>query len=125
MKVRFGSQLILSVHLKKGRKEMAIPNDVLEKMEAMLRRGSTIAEINREYQYKYEYRDILFGVSNYGMLGAKRMISNRLRRLGTGLSDEERMKTIQEIRIHLEYIYQLAKMNGKKLAVIAKTLDSK
>lgn len=107
---------------RKGAK-MSIPKDVLEKMNEMLRLGSTFAEIYREFGQEYEYMDILYGLPNYSMLGAKRRISNRLGKLNSGLRKPERKEAVAEIREDLEYLYRLARMHGKKLASISKLLD--
>ena len=100
---------------------MAIPKIDLEKMNDLLKNGSTIAEIARKFK-QYEYWEVYWSVSDYSLLGKKRSITNRLNKLKGNLTRTQRLETISEINGLVKEIYDLSKHNGKKLTDITKVI---
>ena len=101
---------------------MPIPKADLEKMNELLKNGSTIANIARKFQ-QYEYWDVYWSVSDYSLLGKKRSITNRLNKLKGKLTNTQRLETIDEINKLVQEIYVLSKHNGKKLIDITKVIS--
>ena len=75
---------------------MAIPIHELEKMNTSLEAGKTYSEITRSYP-KYDYWEIFNEVSVFSLLGKKRMISNRLKKLKNCKTKKDRESLINEI----------------------------
>lgn len=101
---------------------MAIKKHELEKMNTLLESGKKYSDIAKIFT-QYDYWEIVNEVSVFSLLGKKRMISNRLKKLKSRNSKEEREKLIIEIKGQLDEIYLLAKKNGKKLIDINKIID--
>ena len=101
---------------------MVIPKAELEKMNELLKNGSTIADIARIYQ-QYEYWEVYWSVSDYSLLGKKRSITNRLNKLRSNLNTTLRLETIDEINKLVSEIYELSKHNGKKLNDITRVIS--
>lgn len=102
---------------------MPIKKSDLEKMNDLVGKGATIAEVARKFK-NYDYWDIYWEVEDYSLLGKKRSISNRLKKLkGRKLTRDERIELVDEIRETLNDIYKISKKNGKKLIDIGRVLE--
>lgn len=101
---------------------MRISKQDLEKMNDLVGKGKTIADISKQFD-KYDYWEIYWEVEDYSFLGKKRSISNRLKKLEKDQSKPERIKLINEIRQLLNGLYQTSKKNGKKLIDMGKILS--
>jgi len=82
-------------------------------MNDLIYKGSTIAEVARKFK-NYDYWEIYWEVEDYSLLGKKRSISNRLKKLKRKLTREERVELVDEITDILNDIYKISKKNGKK-----------
>ncbi|MBW1796036.1 MAG: hypothetical protein JRJ38_16710 [Deltaproteobacteria bacterium] len=100
---------------------MSIKKSDLEKMNDLVSKGATIADIARKFK-NYDYWNIYWEVEDYSLLGKKRSISNRLKKLKRKLTREERIELVDEITETLNDIYKISKKNGKKLIDIGKVL---
>ena len=100
---------------------MAVSKQDLEKMNDPLSKGTNIADLAKSFPH-YEYWEIYWEVSDYSLLGKKRSISNRLKRLRGELMPESRNAVVDEIVELLNQIYVQSKTNGKKLIDIDKVL---
>ncbi len=101
---------------------MKISKQDLEKMNDLLEKGATIADIHKKFN-KYDYWEIYREVPDYSFLGKKRRISNRLKKLEKDQKKVGRIKLINEIKELLDALYRTSKKNGKKLVDIGKILD--
>lgn len=102
---------------------MPIKKIDLEKMNDLVSKGATIADVARKFK-KYDYWDVYWEVEDYSLLGKKRSISNRLKKLKRKkLTRNERIELVDEIRETLNDIYKISKKNGKKLIDIGKILE--
>jgi hypothetical protein len=89
----------------------------LEKMNEMLEKGSTFAEIQRKFD-KYDYWEIYWKTNDYSFLGKKRMITNRINKIAKSRSPSERRKIAKETKEFLNELYDQLKTNSKKLIEI-------
>jgi (p)ppGpp synthase/HD superfamily hydrolase len=103
---------------------MAIKKHELEKMNAMLENGSTIAEIAKKYS-QYDYWEIYWEVSDFSFLGKKRSITNRLNKLVSNKNRNEREEIAKEAKDLLDELYKQLKINSKKLIEIDHILRNK
>lgn len=102
---------------------MVIPKATLKKMNDYIAKGETISSLQKRFP-KYPYWEIYWAVNDFSILGKKRSISNRLKKLeGQRLTKSEKTKLIKEIRENLDGIYKISKNNGKKLIDIGKILS--
>lgn len=102
---------------------MAIKKSDLEKMNDLVGKGATIAEVARKFK-KYDYWDVYWEVEDYSLLGKKRSISNRLKKLKRKkLTRDKRVELVDEIGDFLNDIYKISKKNGKKLIDIGRILE--
>lgn len=97
---------------------MEIKKNDLEKMNDMIGKGATIAELAREFPYDYD--DIYNAVGDTSFQGRKTYISNRLKRLED--ATPENVTIIDEIREMVDSLYEDAKVNGRKLIEIGKII---
>lgn len=100
---------------------MKVSKQDLEKMNGLLDKGTTIADIANKFP-KYGYWDIYLQVCDFSLLGKKRSISNRLKKLRKKLSQGDRTTLVDEIAMLLKEIYSQSKANGKKLIDIERVL---
>ena len=100
---------------------MAVKKADLEKMNDLIARGSTIAALRKKFP-NYDYWEIYFAVSDYSLLGKKRSISNRLKKLRGKLTPDARNELVDEIIELLNTIYDQSKGNGRKLIDIERVL---
>lgn len=87
----------------------------------MLTNGSTIAQIQREFE-KYEYWEIYWEINDYSFLGKKRMVTNRIKKISRSKSPSERNKIANEAQILLNELYTQLKINSRKLIEIDRIL---
>lgn len=100
---------------------MTINRNDLEKMNDLIGKGATIADIAKKFS-KYDYWEIYWAVEDFSLLGKKRSITNRLMKLRKQLPREEQIALIDEVREFLNEIYNTSKKNGKKLIDIREIL---
>jgi hypothetical protein len=102
---------------------MAIPKETVVKMNDLLKKGSTISNLAKKFP-KYSYWEIYWSVDDYSILGKKRSISNRLKKLeNSRMPKSERTKLVKEIKENLNGIYSITKKNGKKLIDIGRIME--
>jgi hypothetical protein len=96
-----------------------IPDHELAEMNRMIEHGKTISAVNAKFP-QYEYAEIYSSVEDYSLLGKKRSISNRLKRIREEeLSQSQLVEIADEIQEALDSIYEVSKRNGEKLSEIA------
>ena len=96
-----------------------IPDHELAEMNRMIEHGQTISAVNAKFP-QYEYAEIYSSVEDYSLLGKKRSISNRLKRIREEkLSQSQLVEIADEIQEALDSIYEVSKRNGEKLSEIA------
>lgn len=100
---------------------MGIKKADLEKMNEMLEKGSTFAQIQRKFA-KYEYWEIYWETNDYSFLGKKRMITNRINKIANSKSRSERREIAKETKEYLDELYSQLKVNSKKLIEIDRIL---
>ena len=100
---------------------MTINKHDLEKMNDLIGKGTTIADIAKKIS-KYDYWEIYWEVEDYSLLGKKRSITNRLNKLRKKMPRETRIELVDEVKEILNEIYKASKKNGKKLIDIGKIL---
>lgn len=100
---------------------MPISKSDLVKMNELLSSGATIAELYKNFIH-YDYWEIYWTVNDYSLLGKKRSITNRLKKLKHLPKKEDRNILIDEIQSLIDDIYEISKNNGKKLLEIDKAL---
>lgn len=96
-----------------------------EIMIRLAREGKQISKIWEEDFPQYHYGDIYFEVYGAGeksALGAKRMISTRLKKL-TSVSKTEQLKMIEEINDLVWHLYDRHKENQHKLDDIREIIN--
>ena len=91
-------------------------------MNDLIGKGATIADIARKFT-NYDYWEIYWEVEDYSLLGKKRSISNRLKKLQRKLTREKRVELVDEIIEILNDIYKISKKNGKKLIDIGRLVS--
>ena len=102
---------------------MAIPQHELKEMNRLLEGGMNISDIWSKYYKQYDYWEIYWSVSDYSMLGKKRIITNRINSARRSTSQADREKLLDEVNLLVTEMYNLAKKNGKKLEDIAKAIN--
>jgi hypothetical protein len=100
---------------------MGIKKAELEKMNEMLEKGATFAQIQRKFQ-KYDYWEIYWETNDYSFLGKKRMITNRINKIAKSKSPSERREIAKETKEYLDELYSQLKINSKKLIEIDRVL---
>jgi hypothetical protein len=100
---------------------MGIKKAELEKMNEMLEKGSTFAQIQRKFE-KYDYWEIYWETNDYSFLGKKRMITNRINKIAKSKSPSERREIAKETKEYLDELYSQLKINSKKLIEIDRVL---
>lgn len=102
---------------------MVIPKSEIEKMEKALESGATISEIARSFP-KYNYWDIYYELSDYSLLGKKRSLTNRIKKLRKFSNHKQFGILLDEIGDLSSEIYDSGKKSGKRLRDIAKILEN-
>ena len=74
---------------------MTIAKAELETMNDLLAHGKKISDINRAYP-QYDYWEIYWKVSDYSFLGKKRTITNRIKKLFTTKTIDDRQVLAEE-----------------------------
>lgn len=100
---------------------MGIKKTDIQKMNELLANGTTIAEIQRQYP-AYEYWQIYWEVNDYSFLGKKRMITNRINKIASSKSPQERQALADETKNLLDQLYSQLKVNSEKLIEIDRVL---
>jgi hypothetical protein len=103
---------------------MAISKADLEVMNDLLAKGKTISDVAKQYP-KYDYWEIYWQVNDYSILGKKRTITNRLKRLVKERTTAEREETAAEAQALLDDLYAQLKRNSAMLIEIDRVLRSK
>ena len=99
--------------------KIKIKKENIAKMNKMIERGETIASVAR--QFVYNYNNVYYAV-DYSLLGKKRSITSKLKKLQEGLTDEDQISLVEELKELLNEIYVTSKKNGNKLIEISKIL---
>jgi len=100
---------------------MAIKKSDLTEMNDLLEKGKTIAQIEKKYP-QYGYYEIYWEVNDYSFLGKKRKITNRLKKLVSTRTRDERDILVVEAQELLDQLYESLKNNSKKLIAIDRVL---
>lgn len=100
---------------------MPIKNYELDKMNEALRNGSTISKLAQKYK-QYDYWEIYWEVSDASILGKKRTITNRIKKLVSTRKKEDREVLAEEAQELLNELYEQLKGNSKKLVDIDRIL---
>jgi len=103
---------------------MSISKSELVEMNDLLAKGKKIADLAKKYP-QYDYWEIYWQVSDYSFLGKKRTITNRLKRLVTEKTTEQRRQTADEAQELLDELYDQLKRNSAKLIEIDRVLRAK
>jgi len=101
---------------------MTIPQHELKEMNRLLEGGMNISSIWEKYQ-KYDYWEIYWSVSDFSLLGKKRIITNRINSARRATTKAERDELLNEISSLVTEMYELTKRNGKKLVEIGKIIN--
>ena len=83
---------------------MAIKKSELEKMNELLTKGETIAQIHRKFD-QYDYWEIYWKIKDYSFLGKKRMVTNRINKIAKSKTPSERRKISKEAKEPLNQLY--------------------
>ncbi|MCU5786054.1 hypothetical protein B27N_01057 [Alcanivorax marinus] len=100
---------------------MPIKKYELDKMNEALRNGSTIAKIAQKYK-QYDYWEIYWEVSDASILGKKRTITNRIKKLVSTRKKEDRELLAEEAQELLNELYEQLKDNSRKLVDVDRIL---
>ena len=100
---------------------MAVKKIDLTKMNDLVSKGTTIADIHRKFP-KYDYWEIYWEVNDYSFLGKKRMITNRIKKIASSRQPAERRELATEAKELLDDLYSQLKINSKKLIQIDRIL---
>ena len=100
---------------------MKIKTGTLIKMNRLLSKGKTIAEIHETYP-KYSYDDIYWQTKHRSFVGTKRMITNRVRKLEFVDNRILKKRLIGEIEVLIDELYSQLKQNSESLIKIEKIL---
>jgi len=103
---------------------MFISKSELVEMNDLLAKGKKIADLAKKYP-QYDYWEIYWQVNDYSFLGMKRTITNRLKRLVTEKTTEQRRQTADEAQELLNELYDQLKRNSAKLIEIDRVLRAK
>jgi hypothetical protein len=103
---------------------MAISKADLEVMNDLLAKGKKISDVAKQYP-QYDYWEIYWQVNDYSILGKKRTITNRLKRLVKEKTTAEREETAAEAQALLDDLYAQLKRNSAMLIEIDRVLRSK
>ena len=103
---------------------MSISKSELVEMNDLLAKGKKIADLAKRYP-QYDYWEIYWQVNDYSFLGKKRTITNRLKRLVTEKTTEQRRQTADEAQELLNELYDQLKRNSAKLIEIDRVLRAK
>ncbi|OLU33559.1 hypothetical protein BVH06_09055 [Pseudomonas sp. PA27(2017)] len=91
-------------------------------MNLLLDRGMNISSIWEKFPH-YDYWEIYWSVSDFSLLGKKRIITNRINSVRCATTKVERDKLLSEINSLVTEMYKLTKRNGKKLVEIGKIIN--
>ncbi len=100
---------------------MAISKAELEAMNDLLDKGKKISDLAKKY-HQFDYWEIYWQVKDYSILGKKRTITNRLKRLVKEKTTERRQATADEAQELLDELYQQLKRNSEMLVEIDRIL---
>lgn len=103
---------------------MTISKIELEKMNDLLANGRTIADLAKDFP-KYDYWEIYWQVNDFSFLGKKRIITNRLKKLVTAKSQDDRRQLVQDAQVLLNELYKQLKNNSAKLIEVDRILRKK
>lgn len=103
---------------------MAISKAELEVMNDLLAKGKKISDIAKQYP-QYDYWEIYWQVNDYSILGKKRTITNRLKRLVNEKTIAKREETAAEAQTLLDDLYTQLKRNSAMLIEIDRVLRRK
>ncbi len=101
---------------------MVIPQHELKEMNRLLEGGINIAEICAKYP-QYHYWEVYWSVSDYSLLGKKRIITNRITSARNAATQDERNALLSEVNKLVTEMYKLTKRNGRKLVDIGKIIN--
>ncbi len=102
---------------------MPIRKPDLEKMNDLLSKGTTIADLAKKFP-KYDYWEIYWEVNDYSFLGQKRTITNRINKMAKSRSPKERKQFASQATKLITDLYNRLKENSKKLIEIDRVLRS-
>ncbi|MCH8542303.1 MAG: hypothetical protein LAT61_01910 [Alcanivorax sp.] len=100
---------------------MSIQKHELDKMNEALRNGSTVAKIAQKYK-QYDYWEIYWAVNDASILGKKRAITNRIKKIVSTRKKEDREVLAEEAKELLNELYDQLKSNSKKIVDIDRIL---
>ncbi len=100
---------------------MAINKTDLKEMNDLLGKGKTISQIAKKYP-SYDYWEIYWEVNDVSILGKKRTITNRLKKLVSSKTKADRELLAEEAQELLDELYSTLKVNSKKLIDIDRVL---
>ncbi|MBT3298491.1 hypothetical protein HN385_06200 [archaeon] len=100
---------------------MKIKTNTLIKMNQLLAKGKTIADIYDKYP-RYSYDDIYWQTKYRSFVGTKRMITNRVRKLQFVNDKVSRKHLVDEIESLTDDLYYQLKQNSDLLIKIEKLL---
>jgi (p)ppGpp synthase/HD superfamily hydrolase len=103
---------------------MSISKSELVEMNDLLAKGKKITDLAKRYP-QYDYWEIYWQVNDYSFLGKKRTITNRLKRLVTEKTTEQRRQTADEAQELINELYDQLKRNSAKLIEIDRVLRAK
>lgn len=103
---------------------MSITKAELEVMNDLLSKGKNISDLAEAYP-QYDYSEIYWQVNDYSILGKKRTITNRLKRLVKEQTVAEREATASEAQELLDNLYAQLKRNSAMLLEIDRVLRGK
>jgi hypothetical protein len=98
---------------------MKIKTGTLIKMNRLLSKGKTIAEIHETYP-KYSYDELYSQLKHRSFVGTKRMITNRVRKLEFVNARILKKRLISEIEGLIDELYSQLKQNSESLIKIEK-----
>ena len=105
---------------------MAISEDDRDQIETLVREGKHIADVWREDYPKLSYDDVYWAARGRGArsaLGAKRMITSRLRKAKGAKSTVRRADLIENTEHLVAVLYEDHKRMARKLRSIRDALD--
>ena len=100
---------------------MAITKAELLDMNDLVSKGKKITDIAKKYPH-YEYAEIYWAIDDYSILGKKRTITNRLKRLVKESTRDQRAETAAEAQELLNELYDQLKRNSAMLVEIDRVL---
>ena len=96
-----------------------------DKIEQMVAQGKTIVQICSELDLEWkDVRNYLHSVDKKSWLGAKKVITNRLKKLKTATDESEREQLVEEAAKWIDYLYYDGKDLGTQVDRARKALDN-